>query len=136
MRVLFLVLLLVGASCSSSSQIASSSNEIVSTAHSSKGRFVWIADETDKPSPNIPGIKAHAVAGAAEQDTIIQNAAKIIYNLPGVKDITPFWAELLVWGLIAIAVVGVVVIAMQTGFPSLIGRFIVRWFPKTRGDSA
>jgi hypothetical protein len=92
---------------------------------------VWIADETDKPSPNIPGIKAHAEAGAAEQDTIIQNAAKIIYNLPGVKDITPFWAELLVWGLIAIAVVGVVVIAMQTGVPSLIGRFIVRWFPKS-----
>lgn len=133
MKRLCYIVLLVAAGCSSSGQIANSSNEIVSTAHSSKGRFVWIADETDKLEPNIQGIKQQAVAGAAEQESIIKNAARIIYNLPGVKDVTPFWAELLVWALIAVAIVGGCVILFQTGIVQLVASFIKR-FTKAKTD--
>jgi len=121
--------------CSSERAIAHQSNQIVATATSSRGRFVWIADETTKPAPNLVGIHESARAGIAEQQSIIESAASIIYNLPGVRDVTPFWAELLVWALIAVSVVGVVMVAMQTGIPTVIARFVQRWLPKPKSDA-
>jgi len=128
-------LTLAAGGCSSERAIAHQSNQIVQTATSSRGRFVWIADESTKPTPNLAGINETALAGAQEQQTIVESAATIIYNLPGVRDVTPFWAELLVWALIAVSVVGVVVIAMQTGIPTMIGRFVQRWLPKPKSDA-
>jgi len=123
------VLLLVASGCSSSHQIASSSNEITDAAHSSRGRFVWIADEATKSSPDLPGIHTLARGGIEEQETIIKSAARIIYNLPGVKDVTPFWAELLVYGMVFLSLVGVVIILLHSGLLQLIKRFILRWLP-------
>jgi hypothetical protein len=128
-------LALAAGGCSSERAIAHQSNQIVQTATSSRGRFVWIADESTRPSPNLAGINETARAGIEEQQTIIESAATIIYNLPGVRDVTPFWAELLVWALIAVSVVGVVIIAMQTGIPSMIGRFVQRWLPKPKSNA-
>jgi len=128
-------LTLAAGGCSSERAIAHQSNQIVQTATSSRGRFVWIADESTKPTPNLAGINETALAGAQEQQTIVESAATIIYNLPGVRDVTPFWAELLVWALIAVSGVGVVVIAMQTGIPTMIGRFVQRWLPKPKSDA-
>jgi len=125
---------LAASACSSERVIARSSNEIVANATSSRGRFVWIADESQKPQPNLPAITTTAQEGIAEQSSIIESAAQIIYNLPGVRDVTPFWAELLVWALIAVSCAGVVIILIQTGIARVVGRLVARWLP--RGDHA
>lgn len=122
--------LCVLAACSSEKVIAHNSNEIVAAAQSSRGRFVWIADEAGKPAPNLPGIQASALEGVTEQSGIIKSAATIIYNLPGVRDVTPVWAEMLVWALIAISIVGCVLVVFQTGIPKLIAGWIGRLMPK------
>jgi len=121
---------LAASGCSSERAIARSSNEIVSNATSSRGRFVWIADESQKPQPNLPAITSSAQEGIVEQTSIIESAATIIYNLPGVRDVTPFWAELLVWALIAVSCAGVVIIVIQTGIARLVGQLIARLLPK------
>jgi len=118
------VLFVFAASCSSSHQIANSSNDITDAAHRSRGRFVWIADEAVKPAPNMPGIHQTATEGIDDQDTIIRSAARIIYNLPGVKDVTPFWAELLVWGMVFLSLVGVVIILLHSGLFQVLRRLI------------
>lgn len=128
------VLFVSAASCSSSHQIANSSNDITDAAHRSRGRFVWIADEAVKPAPNMPGIHQTATEGIEDQETIIRSAARIIYNLPGVKDVTPFWAELVVWGMVFLSLVGVVIILLNSGIVDLFKRLILRWWPK-RGSN-
>lgn len=125
---------LAASACSSERAIARSSNEIVSNATSSRGRFVWIADESQKAQPNLPAITTSAQEGIVEQSSIIESAATIIYNLPGVRDVTPFWAEMLVWALIVTACAGVVIILMQTGIARMVGQLIARWLP--RGNNA
>lgn len=131
-----LLALAASSGCSSERAIAHSSNQIVSTAQSSRGRFVWIADEAGKQSPNLPGIRLSAIDGVSEQESIIQSAATIIYNLPGVRDVTPVWAEIIVWALIAISAVGIVIIIIQTGLPRLMASWISRLMPSARGASA
>jgi len=121
---------LAASACSSERVIARSSNEIVANATSSRGRFVWIADESQKPQPNLPAITTSAQEGIVEQTSIIESAANIIYNLPGVRDVTPFWAELLVWALIAVSCAGVVIIIIQTGIARMVGQLVARWLPK------
>ena len=129
-RSVFVCLFVICASgCSSSHQIASSSNQITDAAHSSRGRFVWIADEATKPEPNLPGIHTTALGGIEEQETIIKSAARIIYNLPGVKDVTPFWAELIVYGMVFLSLVGVIIILLHSGILQLLKRFVLRWLP-------
>lgn len=131
-----LLALAASSGCSSERAIAHSSNQIVSTAQSSRGRFVWIADEAGKQSPNLPGIRLSAIDGVSEQESIIQSAATIIYNLPGVRDVTPVWAEIIVWALIAISAIGVIVILMQTGIPRLISSWIARFMPRKANADA
>jgi len=123
---LLCVLFVSAASCSSSHQIANSSNDITDAAHRSRGRFVWIADEAVKPAPNMPGIHQTATEGVEDQDTIIRSAARIIYNLPGVKDVTPFWAELVVWGMVFLSLVGVVIILLHSGLFQVFRRLLAK----------
>jgi len=120
------VLFVSAASCSSSHQIANSSNDITDAAHRSRGRFVWIADEAVKPTPNMPGIHQTATEGIDDQETIIRSAARIIYNLPGVKDVTPFWAELVVWGMVFLSMVGVVIILLHSGLFQVFRRLVTK----------
>lgn len=126
--VLVCLVMQLASGCSSSSQIAASSNDISGAAHSSRGRFVWIADEAVKPSPNMGGIHQTAKEGITEQETIIAATARIIYNLPGVRDVTPFWAELAVWAMVFLSLVGAVIIVLQTGVLQVVKSWVLALF--------
>lgn len=128
------LIVMCASSCSSSHQIAASSNDISQAAHNSRGRFVWIADEAIKPAPNLPGIHITALEGIEEQDTIIKSAARIVYALPGVKDITPFWAELLVWCMVFLSLIGVVIVLLHSGLVGVIQRLFARLWVKKSND--
>lgn len=106
--------------CSSSSYIADASQEVRRNAESSQRRFVWIADN---PS-DAPKVAEVAEGGIGEQQAIIAASEGIVRALPGVKDVTPYWASLLSWGLIALSVIGVVTLLWMTGIGSFVRQLL------------
>ena len=105
-----------GTGCSDAQRIADASAVARTNAESSRGRFVWIADNATDAS----GVQAQAVEGVKEQAAIIAATEGIVRALPGVKDVTPWWANLIGWGLIALAIVGVVALLWMTGIGSFL----------------
>lgn len=103
-------------SCSPSSRIADSAVVARTNAESSRGRFVWIGENAG----DTTGVQAQAAEGVKEQDSIIDAADGIVRALPGIKDATPWWATALLWGLIALSVIGAVALLWMTG----IGAFV------------
>ena len=97
--------------CSDAQRIADAGTVARKNAESSRGRFVWIADNPT----DADGVQAQASEGIKEQTAIIAATDGIFRALPGVKDVTPWWANLIGWGLIVLAIVGVVALLWMTG---------------------
>ena len=108
-------------SCSDARRIADASGVIRSNASESKARFERIEANADS---NPPAVKADAKAGKREQVAILAASEEIVRALPGVKDVTPWWASLLSWGLIALSVIGVVALLWMTGIGSFLRQLL------------
>ena len=108
------------AGCSSSSYIADASQEVRRNAESSQRRFVWIADNPT----DAPRVAKVAEGGIGEQQSIIAASEGIVRALPGVKDVTPYWASLLSWGLIALSIIGVIALLWMTGVGSFLRQIL------------
>lgn len=102
--------------CSDAQRIADASAVARTKAESSRGRFVWIEGNAS----DTAGVRAQAAEGAKEQVAIIAATEGIVRALPGVKDVTPWWANLIGWGLIALAIVGIVALLWMTGIGSFL----------------
>jgi len=113
---------LLAAGCSASGRIAENANEVRRLAESSRGRFDAIGTEVLQPAPDVATIAREAEGGSAEQDAIIHATAGIVEALPGVSDVTPWWATLIARVMVALAVVGVAVILWTTGIGALVKR--------------
>ena len=122
MRIAALVLVLGTIGCSDTQRIADASGVIRTNAESSKQRFERI--EAATVDGKYGGIAPDAKAGAKEQATIIGATEAIVRALPGVKDVTPWWATVLTYGLIALSVVGVVALLLMTGLGAFIKRLL------------
>jgi hypothetical protein len=113
-KIFLTVLLLCG--CSSVNQI-STSNHIV------QENAIEILNTKDISI-------AHKHAG------IILNETKDIASaISGVKDITPWWANLIQYGFIAIIFIGIVIILWQTGIGQVI-RVAIGWIPSNKKKEA
>jgi len=108
--------------CSDTQRIADASGVIRTNAESSKQRFERI--EAATVDGKYGGIAPDAKAGAKEQARIIGATEVIVSALPGVKDVTPWWANLLSWGLIALSVIGVVALLWMTGLGAFVKRLL------------
>ena len=106
--------------CSDSRRIADATTVARANAESSKGRFLWIGDHAD----DAHGVQAQAAEGVKEQAAIIAATETVVRALPGVRDVTPWWASLLSWGLIALAIVGVVALLWMTGIGSFLRQLL------------
>ena len=106
--------------CSNAQRIADATTVARRNAESSHGRFVWIEGN----ATDTAGVKAQAAEGAKEQVAIIAATEGIVRALPGVKDVTPWWANLIGWGLIALAIVGVVALLWMTGLGAFVKRLL------------
>ena len=106
--------------CSDAQRIADATTVARRNAESSHGRFVWIGDN----ATDVPGVKAQAAEGAKEQVAIIAATEGIVRALPGVKDVTPWWANLIGWGLIALAIIGIVALLWMTGIGSFLRQLL------------
>jgi hypothetical protein len=76
--------------------------------------------ETSALAANDRQIVTEARAGAAEQRVIIGASQTIVSALPGVKDVVPWWATMLTYGAVALAIVGIVALLWMTG----VGQFL------------
>lgn len=108
--------------CSDTQRIADASGVIRANAESSKARFGRV--ETSALAAKDPQIVTEAKAGAKEQTEIIGATDAIVRALPGVKDVTPWWATMLTYGLIALSVIGVVAILWMTGLGAFVKRLL------------
>jgi hypothetical protein len=106
--------------CSDAQRIADATTVARRNAESSHGRFVWIEGN----ATDVPGVKAQAAAGADEQVAIIAATEGIVRALPGVKDVTPWWANMIGWGLIALAIIGIVALLWMTGIGSFLRQLL------------
>jgi hypothetical protein len=115
MNKLFLTILLL-CGCSSVNQI-STSNHIV------QENAIKILDTED-----ISIAHKHA-------EIILGESKDIADALSGVKDITPWWANLIQYGFIAIIFIGIVIILWQTGIGQAI-RVAIGWIPSNKKKEA
>jgi len=115
MRCLILLIIILAGCQSGGAEIARGSTEISDLAHQSRGRFVYINSEAQVVNPNMSEIVLQSAAGIEEQESIIESVARIIHSLPGVRDITPWWAEALTWILIFLSLIGTVVLMAHLG---------------------
>ena len=122
MRIAALVLVLGTIGCSDTQRIADASGVIRTNAESSKARFGRV--ETSALAANDRQVATDARAGAKEQAAIIGATEAIVRALPGVKDVTPWWATMLTYGLIALSVVGVVALLWMTGLGTFVKRLL------------
>lgn len=106
--------------CSDAQRIADATTVARRNAESSHGRFVWIEGN----ATDTAGVKAQAAEGAKEQVAIIAATEGIVRALPGVKDVTPWWANLIGWGLIALAIIGIVALLWMTGIGSFLRQLL------------
>ena len=91
---------------------------IRANAESSLDRFSRI--EAATAAQKYGAIAPEAAKGAAEQRAIIGATETIVSSLPGVKDVVPWWATMLTYGAVALAIVGIVVLLWMTG----VGQFV------------
>jgi len=121
---------LLSLGCSASRQIAVEANTISQQAH----EIQKLAEQIDHTSLELSSkesatqIRDHAIAIQTSVDSI--HAA-----LPGVKDITPWWADLIRWLLIAAAGAALVWLLYATGAASAI-RVAIGWIPRRKINEA
>jgi hypothetical protein len=112
-RAAVIALAILGAGCSNTQRIADASGVIRANAESSKTRFERI--EVATLERNFGSIGAEAQEGAKEQSAIIAATERIVEALPGIRDVTPWWGTAIVYGLVALSIIGIIAILWITG---------------------
>lgn len=117
-----ILVLLVG--CSASQQIATSATAIREYASSIKER----SDAIQKESQD-----GFAIMNAKEisktTDKIIAEVGDIQESIPNIADVTPWWATLLKWGFIMVAVIAATFVLIQSGALTAF-RVLIGWIPR------
>ena len=134
-----LSLLLLG-SCSGVERINNGAIQIKDNAQQSHQRFETINEEVQVTGlVNKELISSEAQAGAKEQETIIDYVNVILKTIPSVEDSVPWWANLLQWGFIALAIVGSFVLLwyLGLGYPiKAIMRSFASFIPSKKKEAA
>jgi hypothetical protein len=122
-RALVIVCAVIAGCSTATEKIARSSNEIGTLARSSGRRFETIHEETWKPDPSIPAIRTQAEGGIVEQEQILGLVDAVQVYLMGTTNITPWWAEVVTYALLALSISGVAFLVWHLG----LGKFIRGW---------
>ena len=116
--------------CSASRHIAEEANTISARAT----RIIELTDRIGNTSQEVESIRS-ATEIQLEAHKIRDSVAEIHSTLPGVKDITPWWADLIRWLLIAFAGAALVWLLYATGAASAI-RVAIGWIPRRKINEA
>ena len=122
-------------SCSASTEIAKASTLIGDKAASSKVRFALIEEEAGATTPDLAVIKSEAVGGQRDQDVILNYASDIQHLLPSVEDQTPYWLNVVEYGLIVLGILGACWLLWYTGIGALI-KGLIGFIPRAKRREA
>ena len=117
-----LLLLLFG--CSASQQIATSATAIREYASEIKERSVAIQKES---TDSFVLINAKSISHIT--DKIIGEVGDVQKAIPKIADITPWWATLLKWGFVMVAVIAATFLLVQSGALTAF-RLLIGWIPR------
>ena len=125
-------------SCSAVRQIATSNSKIQEMATSSKTGFEVIYKETQFETPDIVIISAVAKQGIIQQTSIIKETQDIVVATTAVKDIVPWWADMINYVMITLAILGVVFGLWYLGVGHLTKGLFIRfgWVSKAKQEEA
>ena len=135
-RSLLTTLLAVGGCASGSHQIARSTTNIGNLAQSSLDRFQGIHSSATSPTPDTGYIAQEAETGMQEQKTIIEEVTKVVHALPGIRDLSPWWAELITYGLIFGTIVAILVFMWRLGLDRLIRGWMGMATPRANAEAS
>lgn len=132
-----------------SANIADTAKHTRDLARVSGNRFVQIESQVQSKQPDLELIASEATAGADEQEQIVSNSAEIIglhgeiaksvgevnRALTGVQDITPWWADAIVYALIATSIIGLSFLVWYTGVGGFVRRLLGLVTPRARREA-
>ena len=104
-------------------------------AQTTKDHLEGISKAATSIPPGIEEIKTRSDQGISEQTAIIEEAQGILEKTSEVKDIVPWWANLLEITMIAVSLVAVVIILWNTGIGLAI-RKVIGLIPEAKKDQA
>ena len=137
---LALISLSLLSSCSGVERINSGAIHIKDNAQQSHQRFETINEEVQVTGlVNKELISSEAEAGAREQQNIIVYVNVILKTIPSVEESVPWWANLLQWGFIALAIVGSLVLLwyLGLGYPiKALMRTFASFIPSRKKETA
>lgn len=132
---------LIGAGCGSATRdISRAATQAAASAQSADNHFTAIGvaaaeAETMTPddspvAPLIDTIKEHAAAGLVDTENIKAASTKVHEAIPGVKDVTPWWASLIARIVGALILLGLIFLAYTSGVFPIIRAFFagLGWF--------
>lgn len=138
--VLALISLSLLGSCSGVEKINNGAIHIKDNAQLSHQRFETINEEVQVTGlVNKELISSEAEAGAREQQNIIEYVNVILKTIPSVEDSVPWWANLLQWGFVALAIVGSLVLLwyLGLGYPiKALMRTFASFIPSRKKETA
>lgn len=117
-----LLLLLFG--CSASQQIATSATAVREYAATIKDKSAQIQAQSTNEA-----ITKSAIEISSTTDKIILEVADIQSSIPNIADITPWWATLLKWGFITVAIIAATFLLIQSGALTAF-RLLIGWIPR------
>ncbi len=140
MRYGFVLIVLSLSACSGVQKISNSAVEVSELARSSQSRFETIEVEAQKTELiDTSLIASEAKAGSEEQRNILGYVNNILEEIPNIEDSVPWWANLMKWGFVALAVLGVFVILwyLGLGYPiKAIMRSFSSFIPSSKKSAA
>ena len=140
MRYVLALISLSLSSCSGVERINNRAIDIKDNAQKSHARFETINEEVQVTGfVDKKLISSEAQAGAEEQERIIDYVDVILKTIPSVEDAVPWWANLLQWGFIALAIIGSFVLLwyLGLGYPiKALMRSFASFIPSKKREAA
>ena len=122
-------------SCSSVEKIQRNTSDIQQLAQTTKEHFEKINEAAAATPPRIEEIKSRSDQGISATTDIVEKAKVVVAATSGVKDVVPWWADLLSIAAMAAVVIGICVILWQTGL-GLVVKKLVGHIPEASHQTA
>ena len=134
-RTTLCVMILSLTGCSAVKEISKSANSITSIAQQSKENFEGIREAVEASPPRLAEATERSNQGIQQQAEIIKKSQDILETTSQVKDIVPWWAQLMEIIFISVGLLGAVIGAWYLGLGTLFCK-LIGYIPERKTSQA
>lgn len=134
-RTTLCVMMLSLTGCSAVTEINKSANNITSIAQQSKENFEGIREAVEASPPRLAEATERSNQGIQQQAEIIKKSQDILETTSQVKDIVPWWAQLMEIIFISVGLLGAVIGAWYLGLGTLFCK-LIGYIPERKTSQA